>query len=125
LNSKGEVVNIDGRILYKKVEDAYIRPKKTLVKYDAELISKLAEWLGEEGISFFRDVVEKHGRVDAVFMDNHLPHPVHLREGRKVRNFLRKHVTWNAIQLDDMWVELVEKVLDRQGQKETTTEKDS
>jgi len=111
-------VNIDSRIPYKKVEDAYVRPKKIVVEYDAELIPKLAEWLGEEGISFFRDVVEKHGRVDAVFMDNHLPHPVHLREGMKVRNFLRKHVNWNAIQLDDMWVELVEKVLDYDKQKE-------
>jgi len=118
LDSKGEVVNIDSRIPYKKVEDAYVRPKKIVVEYDAELIPKLAEWLGEEGISFFRDVVEKHGRVDAVFMDNHLPHPVHLREGMKVRNFLRKHVNWNAIQLDDMWVELVEKVLDYDKQKE-------
>ncbi len=75
---------------------------------EAQIISQLQEWLGEDGLSFFREVKEKHGRVDACWLEGAegdpdktalanaidkarfpgIPHPVHFREGMQVRNFL-------------------------------------
>jgi hypothetical protein len=56
-------------------------------------------------------MMKKHGRVDAVFMEGRLPHPVHFREGMTVRNFMRGTGLcegWDAHDYDDNWVELVE-----------------
>ena len=77
-----------------------------------ELIQKLRKWLKKDGIKFFRDVRAKHGRIDAVWMEGNLPHPVHFREGMQVRNFLRQHVKWGAHKLDNEWVGLIEKAIE-------------
>ena len=76
-----------------------------------KLVCKLKDWLGEDGLKFFSDVKKEHGKIDAVWMEGKLPHPVHFMEGMQVRNFLRKHVDWDSNKLDDSWVELVEKAL--------------
>ena len=76
-----------------------------------ELVKKLRKWLKEDGIQYFSDIKSKHGRIDAVWMEGNLPHPVHFREGMQVRNFLRQHVKWDAIKLDDSWVSLVEEAI--------------
>ena len=73
-----------------------------------DLVKKLREWLKEDGIQYFSEIKRKHGRVDAVWMEGNLPHAVHFREGMQVRNFLRQHVKWDAIKLDNSWVSLVE-----------------
>ena len=75
------------------------------------LVKKLRKWLGKDGIKYFLDIKEKHGRIDAVWMEGPVPHCVHFIEGMQVRNFLRKHVKWDAIKLDDEWVGLVEEAI--------------
>jgi len=79
----------------------------------AELIEKLTEFLGEDGIAFFKKMNDKWGRVDAVFQEGGIPHCVHFQEGMQVRNFLRQHVDWNCHKLDNKWVKLVEEVIMR------------
>jgi hypothetical protein len=75
-------------------------------------------WLGTEGLKFFRKMKRDHGRVDAVYMEGRLPHPVHFREGMSVRNFMRRlHECkdWTSIELDDNWVGVVEEALRLKG----------
>ena len=74
-----------------------------------ELVKKLKEWLKDDGIKFFRDLKTKYGRIDAVWMEScGIPHCVHFIEGMQVRNFLRDHVDWDSIKLDEEWVGLIE-----------------
>lgn len=109
-----------------------------------DIVPALRKFLGDEGISFFQEVREKFGRVDAVFAydDNDkmlssreeirmysaerqrrgenpfvLPHAVHFKEGMQVRNFLRKLPEckgWTAHDYDERWVGLVEVALEEE-----------
>lgn len=62
---------------------------------DPEVIQSLHKWLGPGGRRFFRTLAKLYkGDVIPVLKLNytkkHIPvHPVHLREGMQVRNFLR------------------------------------
>jgi len=79
-----------------------------------ELVEKTREWLGVDGLKFFRDVKEKYGEVAAVWMDGPIPHAVHFREGMQVRNFMRETglcEDWTHHELDDNWEDLIEKVI--------------
>jgi hypothetical protein len=78
------------------------------------LVKEVKEWLGQDGIKFFRDVKKKYGRLDALWMDGILPHPVHFREGMKVRNFMRDTGLcrgWDAHDYDNLWVAVVERAI--------------
>jgi len=79
-----------------------------------KLVRKVREWLGEDGLKFFRGVKEKYGRIDALWMDGILPHPVHFREGMRVRNFMRDTGLckgWDAHDYDNRWVAVVERAI--------------
>lgn len=81
-----------------------------------ELVAKTTEWLGEDGLTFFRDIKEKHGEVAAVYMDGNIPHAVHFREGMQVRNFMIKSglcEDWHHHDLDDSWAELIDKCISK------------
>jgi len=63
-------------------------------KWQAEVqqtvITRLRAWLGYDGQAFFQMCVEQYGNIaSAVWTEGGLPHPVHLREGMAVRNFMR------------------------------------
>lgn len=79
-----------------------------------ELIIRVRDWLGKDGIKFFTDVVNKYGRIDACWSDGGIPHPVHFREGMLVRNFIRSTglIENDAILLDDIWVEVIQRALE-------------
>jgi hypothetical protein len=88
-----------------------------------ELIKKVKKWLGEDGKNFFEGVYKNHGTLNAVYPEGEvdmgwhkssIPHPVHLREGMQVRNFMRSTGLcddWTAIDLDDNWEEVVKRAL--------------
>ena len=94
-----------------------------------ELIKRANEWLGVDGRSFFQQCLDDHGTVSPVLDSNDpiivgdnpptisikpLPHPVHLREGMAVRNFMRHSgfcVDWNDHDYDNLWPILIEKVI--------------
>ena len=94
-------------------------------KITSELIDAIREWLGPEGLAFFRGLKERYGRVDPllkIYTASHgdfhgagppLPWPVHFREGMKVRNKMREltDYSWTAHEYDDHWVEVVEQVM--------------
>lgn len=109
------------------------------------VVEALRGFLGDDGISFFLEVREKFGKVNAIFAcgDNEemlsnreeirvyqeerkrrgenpfvLPHSVHFREGMQVRNFLRtlpECSGWTAHDYDERWVGLVEEAIDAPG----------
>ena len=74
------------------------------------VVDKLKKWLGDDGITFFKEMKEKHGKVDAVFMEDGIPYSVHFNEGTQVRNFLRtvpECEEWSTHDFDNKWVNLV------------------
>jgi hypothetical protein len=73
------------------------------------LISKTIEWLGKEGKDFFTSVYKKYGKLNVV-LEGFPPHPVHLREGMTVRNFMRESNLcegWSDHDYDDNWEKLI------------------
>jgi len=78
------------------------------------IVESVRKWLGAGGIKFFTDLKKKYGRIDAIFMEDGIPHPVHFREGMQVRNFLRslpECKDWTDHQFDDNWVSIIEEVI--------------
>ncbi len=74
----------------------------------------LAKRIGAAGIAFFSLCKIEHGRVDACWMDEGIPHPIHFREGMYVRNAMRSLPQcsgWDAHDFDDSWVQAIEDVL--------------
>lgn len=67
-----------------------------------EILDKVGAFLGEENIRWFAHVKGLKGRVDANLKLNykrkHMPiHPIYLREGMQIRNFLRSLPEWLSI----------------------------
>lgn len=74
-----------------------------------QLIADVKEWLGDEGLAFFKQCQKDYGTVSPVIAGNP-PHPVHFREGMKVRNFMRESehcIGWSANDLDDNWIDVI------------------
>ena len=80
------------------------------------VVAALREWLGPKGVRYFQLLKSFHGTVSPVLRLNaarkFIPvHPVHLREGMQVRNFLRgfpECSEWNAHDYDNNWMAVVE-----------------
>lgn len=81
--------------------------------YWKPLIREMREWLGVLGLNFFLDTKHKYGRIDAVWMEDGIPHMVHFREGMDVRNKLRELTNneWTAIEYDETWVAVIEECI--------------
>lgn len=83
-----------------------------------ELIEKTHEWLGKDGIDFFKKIKNKYGQYNAVFTEGGIPHPVHFREGMQVRNFMRSTglcEDFDDHDFDNNWTLLIEKVMELKG----------
>lgn len=84
-----------------------------MVQITDELVAQVRDWLGQEGVDFFRKVKEDHGQINACWMEGGIPHPVHFREGMQVRNKLRELTgnAWTTHEYDDNWVEVIERAI--------------
>ena len=85
-----------------------------MMEITKEIIESVKTFLGEDGVAFFKEMVEKHGEVSPVFNDDGFPHVVHFHEGMQIRNFLRSTGlcdSWGDHDLDDNWIEVIEKVI--------------
>lgn len=87
---------------------------------EEEYVKALKQWLGEENIRYFKHLKGLKGEVFPVLKLNYnkkgIPaHPVHFREGMKIRNFLRKTFPelseMNGNVMDEYAVNLMEKVI--------------
>jgi hypothetical protein len=88
---------------------------------EKSIIDKVGAFLGEENIRWFAHVKGLKGEIDAVLRLNmkrkFLPvHPIHLREGMQIRNFMRglpecKH--WPQDTFEHGWIEVVEELIKR------------
>lgn len=89
-----------------------IYAKKNRKDY-TDLIPKLKKWLGEAGLTFFKNIKAEHGTVNAVWNDGSIPHSVHFNEGMKVRNKLRDltNNTWSVYEYDNTWVDIIEECI--------------
>lgn len=86
------------------------------VQWAPELVPAIREFLGEDGITFFREIRDEHNGELAVVLPgdfgNFIPHSVHFNEGMQVRNSIRTWYSDNNIEipdchsLDDCWEEL-------------------
>lgn len=96
----------------KVIEPSVKKSHKKFLSND--LIEKTKKWLGEEGISFFKEIKEKHGEINACWNEGGIPHPVHFREGMQVRNFMRDTSLcedWNDHDFDNNWIFLIERII--------------
>lgn len=77
------------------------------------LIPDLRFWLGYDGLAFFREIKEKYGKVNAVWVEGNIPHIVHFREGMQVRNRLRllTQGSWTTDEYDNTWAEMIEECI--------------
>lgn len=89
-----------------------------------ELIKKLHDWLGKDGRHYFRTLHKLYGTVIPVIKVKigrkligprcYVPHPVHLREGMQVRNFLRgldECANWTHDQFENDYVSYIEEAM--------------
>lgn len=93
------------------------------------IIPDMRAWLGHDGITFFRAVVDNYGAIATAMWilgegpgEEHLrsgpnpsqrgvPHPVHFREGMQIRNWLRTRIDgWD---LDEVWAPIVHLAIER------------
>ena len=76
-----------------------------------KLIKKCYEFLGDDGIKFFKKIKKEQGRVDGVLKAGNIALAIHFREGMQIRNFMRKSGLckgWSDHDYDNNWVHLVE-----------------
>lgn len=87
--------------------------KSGSISVNDKVVTELRNWLGPKGLSHFRDIKKKYGRVDAIWNEGGIPHCVHFREGMQVRNKLREltNYTWTDHEYDGRWVEYIEKAI--------------
>lgn len=80
-----------------------------------EMVQVIKNYLGKDGIAFFRELKEKYNDISPVIIEGSLPHPVHFREGMSVRNALRNAKVcpkdWGPHEYDDNWTEIVERAI--------------
>lgn len=80
------------------------------------LTDKVFNWLGKENIIWFKHIKGLKGEINCVlklnFKKKHIPvHPIHLREGMQIRNFMRSQEEckgWTDHDFDDSWVSVIE-----------------
>lgn len=85
-----------------------------------EIANKVGVFLGQEGLRWFGHIKGLKGTCAATLKLNQkrkgMPaHPIHLREGMQVRNFLRtlsECKSWDQDQLDDNWAIIVERAVE-------------
>ncbi len=89
-----------------------VNAKKSRAEY-MYLIPALKQWLGVDGINYFKQIQAEHGKVNAVWDEGGIPHCVHFREGMQIRNKLRELTdnAWNQYEYDNTWVEIIEECL--------------
>lgn len=80
------------------------------------LATKLRNWLGRRELRWFRLLIYRHGEIPLAIRLNYqrkrMPaHPIHLREGMQIRNFLRQQAecaNWTQHDLEDRWRAITE-----------------
>ena len=93
------------------------------IKNKKQLLNKLRDWLGYDGISFFVMCLDEYNDIAPVWdvkfegysgRITHIPHAVHWNEGMAVRNFLRTSrlcTGWNSHDYDNNWTTLVKEAI--------------
>jgi len=93
------------------------KPERVTRPLPEGLVEKVREWLGADGLDFFTKCLKDHGTVSPCYPEEMsvpgrpIPHPVHLREGMSVRNFMRDTGLcegWDAHDFDNNWAEVVQ-----------------
>ena len=73
---------------------------------------RFKEFLGEDGINFFTEIYDEHGKLNVCLTDGDIPYPVHFRAGMQVRNWMRGQEEYKNLlekeqageeQFDDIW----------------------
>ncbi len=88
---------------------------------DDSLVDKFYHYIGEEGLRYFKHLKGLKGTCSPVLKLNAerkgIPaHPVHMREGMQIRNFLRQQKEckdWTQEDLDKYWTSVVEQTIEK------------
>jgi len=84
-------------------------------KIPNNLAIDMCNWLGKDGIAFFKEVFKKGQDLnEAVVTCNGIQHKIYFIEGRAARIFLRMHKIssrWSELTIDRMWGEVIKKAI--------------
>lgn len=91
-----------------------------------KIVEDLSVFLQEDGIRWFKHLKGLTGTYSPVLKLNMkrkgIPaHPVHLREGMQIRNWLRNREEckdWNDHDFDNNWTLVIDKVVEKYGNKD-------
>ena len=86
-----------------------------------DLMNRFKKWLTPKGIRFFQLCKFLKGTVSPVFIITigdkiKYPHPVHLKEGMTIRNWMREQPEFKdftAHDYDNTWMMLIEKAIEK------------
>jgi len=91
----------------------------TIKQIDPVVIEKLKTYLDYDGCAFFLMCKEEYRTISPTWIvskgKNKIPHPVHLREGMDVRNFIRGLGllnNWTDKDFDKGWIKAIEIILE-------------
>lgn len=84
------------------------------------LVEKTFNWMGREGVIWFKHIKGLKGSVNEVLKLNYkrkgIPaHPIHFREGMQIRNFLRKQdecQNWTHVDFECEWATVVNRCIE-------------
>lgn len=115
------------------MQEAKGKKGKRKIEIPEELVDHVRDWLGDDGVGFFRRVKLYKGKVDCLLTSHEhrafrsgvdpssvkkhrllIPHPIHFREGMAVRNAMRTSPYtkgWSSHDLDAQWEGVVEKAI--------------
>jgi hypothetical protein len=79
--------------------------------FDDSIAHKVRAWLGQDGLTFFTELKTAYGKL-AVVLPGAIPRCAHLREGMRVRNYLRTVTDWTQMELDNTWESVVLRALE-------------
>lgn len=94
-----------------------------IIKFSGKVIDDFYQWFGEENVRYFKHLKGLTGNYSPVLKLNSkrkfMPvHPVHLREGMVIRNWMRgrdEFKDFNDHDFDNNWTKLVELTVEKYG----------
>lgn len=84
------------------------------------ITQQVADYLGEENIRYFKHIRGLKGEINTILRLNRskkgIPfHPIHLREGMQIRNFLRsldECKDWHHLDFENEWITILDILVD-------------
>lgn len=100
-------------------------PETTTIEEIDQIVKKVFDWLGPQNVVWFRRIKRWHGKINTVLKLNvkrkGIPvHPIHLREGIQIRNYMRSFpecAGWSDHDFDNTWTVIIDLCIEKLPKK--------